>query len=192
MTRERAQAALALACAVCLASGATQAAPWRNPNLTPNRRAAARQLSPPPPPPPQPPPANHAPADPKAPAFTEADFNACHKLPKGKARVPVMLKPDTDVDHLIVWLSSLTCKAFVYSGALTAHNRNVTLTVPAKVTPAEAYRLALDALNSVGLTLEPSGGFYQIIETQRARTKSIPLYGYDGRRVRYRRPPAGR
>jgi hypothetical protein len=105
--------------------------------------------------------------------------------------VPVNLKPDTDVDHLIVWLSSFTCKAFVYAGALTAHNRNVTIVAPAEVSPAAAYRLVLDALNSVGLTLQPAGGFYQIIETQRARSKPIPLYGYDGHRLDYRHPRTG-
>ena len=135
--------------------------------------------------------ATRTPADPAAPAFTDADFNACHKLPQGKPVVPVHLKPDTDVDHLIVWLSSVTCKAFVYSGALTEHNRNVTFVVPAQVTPAEAYRLVLNALNSVGLTLQPAGGYYQIIETQRAHSRSIPLYDYDGHRLPYRRPPAG-
>jgi hypothetical protein len=183
MTKARAWAA-ALGCAVCLASGAARAAPWRNPNLTSRRWTTARQ-------PPPPPPVTRAPAAPPTPAFTEADFNDCHKLPKGKHTVPMTLKPDTDVDHLIVWLSSLTCKAFVYSGALTARNRNVTITVPSKITPAEAYRLALDALNSVGLTLQPSGGFYQIIETHRARTKSIPLYGYDGHRLDYKHPHTG-
>jgi len=185
MTRTLARTTAVLACAVCLASGAARAAPWRNPNLTPKRWTTSRQ------PPPPPPPASRAPADPKTPAFTETDFNDCHKLPRGKHTIPVPFKPDTDVDHLIVWLSSVTCKSFVYSGALTAHNRNVTFVVPTLVTPAEAYRLVLDALNSVGLTLQPAGDYFQIIETQRARSKSIPLYGYDGHRLRYRRPPAG-
>ncbi len=191
MTAGRTWAALALACAaLCLIAGAPRADPGRTPPLPAIRWASARRITPPPPPPP-PPPATHAPTDPPSPAFTDADFNACHKLPRGKNRVPVTLKPQTDVDHLIVWLSSLTCKSFVYSGALTARNRNVTFVVPALVTPAQAYRLALDALNSVGLTLQPAGGYFQIIETQRAKSKPIPLYGYDGHRLRYRHTRAG-
>jgi len=185
MTRTRARTTAVLACAVCLASGAARAAPWRNPNLPSQRWTTTRQ------PPPPPPSASHAAADPKTPAFTETDFNDCHKVPRGKHTVPVPLKPDTDVDHLIVWLSSVTCKTFVYSGALTAHNRNVTITIPAQVSPTQAYRLVLNTLNSVGLTLQPAGGFYQIIETQRARSKPIPLYGYDGHRLDYKRPHPG-
>jgi general secretion pathway protein D len=192
MTAGRTSAALALAsAALCLLPAATQAAPGRSPPVPSIRWAPSRRTTPPPPAPATPPTSNRAPATPTPPAFTEADFNDCRKLPQGKAQVPVTLKPDTDVDHLIVWLSSVTCKSFVYSGALTAHNRDVTFVVPALVTPAEAYRLVLDALNSVGLTLQPAGGYFQIIETQRARSKSIPLYGYDGHRLRYRRPPAG-
>ncbi|HEY4395841.1 MAG TPA: hypothetical protein VGP64_17360 [Polyangia bacterium] len=183
----RARAWVALACGGCLVGGVARAAPWRGPTLPSKRWTTTRQ-----PPPPSPPtPTNRAATEPPGPAFSEADFNDCHKLPHGKHTVPVTLKPETDVDHLIVWLSSVTCKSFVYSGALTARNRNVTIVAPAQVSPAEAYRLVLDALNSVGLTLQPAGGFYQIIETQRARSKPIPLYGYDGQRLRYRRQPAG-
>ena len=101
------------------------------------------------------------------------------------------LKPDTDVDHLVAWISSVTCKAFVYSGALTARGQKVTFVAAAQVTPGEAFRLVLDALNSVGLTVQPSGDFFQIIETARAKSKPIPLYGYDGRRLEYKHPRAG-
>jgi hypothetical protein len=174
----------ALACAACLLGGDARAAPWRVPALQSNRWTATRQ-------PPPPTVADHAPSTPAPPAFTNEDFNACHKLPRGKHLVPVNLKPDTDVDHLIVWLSAVTCKAFVYSGAVTARNRNVTIVAPALATPVEAFRLVLDALNSVGLTLQPAGGFYQIIETQRAKSKPIPLYGYDGRRLDYKHPRTG-
>jgi general secretion pathway protein D len=178
---------LSLACAACLLSaGAAWGAPWRALNQPSKRGAATHQ-----PPPPPPIAASRPPTEPAPPAFTEADFNACQRPPPGKHLVPVNLKPDTDVDHLIVWLSTVTCKSFVYSGALTARNRNVTIVAPAQISPAAAYRLVLDALNSVGLTLQPAGGFYQIIETQRARSKPIPLYGYDGRRLRYRHPPRG-
>jgi general secretion pathway protein D len=183
MKLPRTRAWLALGVAACLLGGVARAAP---PPIPSKRWTTLRR------PPPSPPPAApRAGADPKTPAFSEADFNDCHKLPHGKHTIPVTLKPETDVDHLIVWLSSVTCKSFVYAGALTTRNRNVTIVAPAQISPAEAYRLVLDALNSVGLTLQPAGGFYQIIETQRARSKPIPLYGYDGHRLRYRRPRAG-
>ncbi len=195
MTARRTWAAPALAAVMlCLAGGTTRADPGRARALPAKRWSPTLRKTPSPSPPtPTPTPrtatttttaaATRTPADPALPAFTDADFNACHKVPNGKPLIPVDLKPDTDVDHLIVWLSSVTCKAFVYSSALTEHNRNVTFIVPAQVTPAEAFRLVLNALNSVGLTLQPVGGYYQIIETQRAHSRSIPLYDYDGHRL---------
>ena len=188
MNLPRTRVWVALACVGSLGGGVAQAAPWRGPTIASKRWTAPHQPASPPPPPAS---VNRAASDPAAPAFSEADFNACHKLPHGKHTIDVALKPATDVDHLIVWLSSVTCKSFVYSSALTARNRNVTIVAPAQVSPAEAYRLVLDALNSVGLTLQPAGGYYQIIETQRARSKPIPLYGYDGRRLDYKHPRSG-
>jgi general secretion pathway protein D len=92
------------------------------------------------------------------------------------------------VTHLIVWISSVTCKAFVWSGSLTAGNRRITLVAPALVTPEQAFDLFLDALNSVGLTVQPSGGFSQIIETASARSRPIPVYDWKGRRLVGKRP----
>lgn len=126
-------------------------------------------------------------ADPPA-TLTEADFNSCRKPASGKGVVQVALKPDTDVEHLIVWISSITCKAFVWSGAIDASRKRVTVSVPSLVTPKQAFRLFLDALNSVGLTVLPSGNFYQVIETVRAKTKSIPLYDWNGHPLTATRP----
>ena len=122
-----------------------------------------------------------APAKPDS--ITDADFNSCKKPQAGKRVVPVTLKPGTDVTQLIVWISSITCKTFVLSGALGASSRRVTVVAPALVTPEHAYSLFLNALNSVGLTVEPWGRFYQVIETDRAKSRPIPLYGWDGHRL---------
>jgi hypothetical protein len=187
MITERTGVALALACAAaCLVGGTAAAAPGPASARRANRWSPAVGTVP------APPPADRqAPATAAQPAFTDADFTPCQKHAHDKRLVPVTLKPDTDVDHLIVWISSLTCKAFVYSAALTSRGQKVTFVAPALVPPREAFRLVVEALNSVGLTIQPSGGFYQIIETARAKSKPIPLYGYDGHRLVYRRPRAG-
>ena len=112
--------------------------------------------------------------------ITDQNFNDCKRPAAGKRIVPVGLKPDTDVTHLILWISSITCKSFVWSGGLAVGNRKVTVVVPALVTREQAFQLFLDALNSVGLTLQPSDGFSQIIETARAKSKPIPLYDWQG------------
>ena len=120
--------------------------------------------------------------------ISDPAFNDCKKRLPGKRDVLVPLKPDTDVNHLILWISSVTCKAFVWSGPLIAGNRKVTLVAPALVTPKQAFNLFLDALNSVGLTVQPSGGFSQIIETARARSRPVPVYDWAGRRLAGERP----
>ncbi|HEY6474526.1 MAG TPA: hypothetical protein VIY26_16645, partial [Acidimicrobiales bacterium] len=103
MTAGRTWAAVVLAAVICLSGGPTRADPGRVPALPAKRWSPTRRTLLAPTPTAT---ATHAPADPAPPAFTDADFNACHKLPPGKAVVPVPLKADTDVDHLVVWLSS--------------------------------------------------------------------------------------
>ena len=93
------------------------------------------------------------------------------------------LKPDTNVDDLVVWISSITCREFVWSEAIAARNKKVTIVAPLPMTPRQAFGLFLDALDSVGLTVEPSGKFWRIIETRKVKSTPIPLYGFDGRRV---------
>jgi hypothetical protein len=121
--------------------------------------------------------------------ITDADFNSCKRPPSGKRVVPLTLKPDTDVTHLIVWISSITCKTFVLSGSLGASSKRVTIIAPALITPERAYNLFLEALNSVGLTVEPWGKFYQVIETAKAKSKPIPLYDWNGHRLAGTAPP---
>ena len=143
-------------------------------------RSGGRVARPPPPPQALPDKARCAsPSEPVEPV-TDQNFNHCKRPPAGKHVVPVSLKPDTDVTHLILWISSITCKSFVWSGALAVGNRRVTVVVPALVTREQAFQLFLDALNSVGLTVQPSDGFSQIIETARAKSKPIPLYDWHG------------
>ena len=67
------------------------------------------------------------------------------------------LKPDTNVDDLVVWISSITCREFVWSEAIAARNKKVTIVAPLPMTPRQAFELFLDALDSVGLTVEPLG-----------------------------------
>jgi general secretion pathway protein D len=170
------------AIAICLLAG--EARGDRERDARPNARVLPTQRSSAPAPSDK-----HGPSQPVAAAAPDApDFNTCHKIPPNKARVQVNLKPDTDVNHLIAWLAAMTCKSFVYAEETTSHNRNVTIVIPASITPAQAFQLVLGSLDSVGLTLQPAGGFYQIIESMRAKTKSIPVYDYDGEQVSNRQP----
>ena len=107
------------------------------------------------------------------------DFNSCHKFPANKRIVKLNMKPETELGDLISWISSITCRQFLLPGTIPANSKKVTVIAPQLITPEEAYRLFLAALDSVGLTVQESGKFFRIIETVKARG-SAPLYGPDG------------
>jgi general secretion pathway protein D len=94
--------------------------------------------------------------------------------------VKLNLKPDTELGDLIAWISSITCKQFLLPGTIPGNSKKVTVVAPELITPEEAYRLFLTALDSVGLTVQNDGKFLRIIETVKAKTSSIPLYGDTG------------
>jgi general secretion pathway protein D len=109
----------------------------------------------------------------------EREFNSCKKFPANKRIVKLNMKPETELGDLLSWISSITCKQFLLPGTIPANSKKVTIIAPQLITPEEAYRLFLAALDSVGLTVEPSGKFLRIIETLRAKSTNIPVYGQD-------------
>jgi hypothetical protein len=107
--------------------------------------------------------------------------DSCRKFPPGKRIVKLNLKPDTELADLVAWISSITCKQFIVPGTIVSASKKVSIFAPELITPEEAYRLFLDALDSVGLTVERTGRFMQIIETSKAKSSPVPFYGADGR-----------
>jgi hypothetical protein len=105
-----------------------------------------------------------------------AAANSCRKLPPGKRIVKLNLKPDTSLPDLVAWISTITCKGFLLPGGTAIDNSKVTIVAPELLSPEEAYRLFLDALDSVGLTVYPAGRFMRIIETAKAKTSPISVY----------------
>lgn len=134
---------------------------------------AARPVPPPPPPPPAAKP-GETPATPGAGEIPgEKEFNSCKKLPAGKRIVRLNLKPDTDVMDLIGWISSITCAQFIV--AVPVQGKKLTIISPQLITPEEAYRLFFSALDSVGLTVEPTGKFLRVVENAKARFAPLPI-----------------
>jgi general secretion pathway protein D len=105
----------------------------------------------------------------------EKEFNSCKKLPAGKRIVRLNLKPDTEVMDLIGWISSITCAQFIVGVPVTG--KKLTIVSPQLITPEEAYRLFFAALDSVGLTVEPTGKFLRLVENSKARFAPLPLVG---------------
>jgi hypothetical protein len=139
-------------------------------------RAAA---APPPPPPPPPPPLQISPSPP-----TDVPFNVCNKVPAGKRVIKMRLKPDVELPELVAWISSITCKRFVIPGHISSGGKKLTVVAPGLLTPDEAYGAFLNGLELIGLTVEGSAGFLRIIETSKAKSSAVPVYGFDGRRAR--------
>jgi hypothetical protein len=107
--------------------------------------------------------------------------STCTRLPAGKRVVKLNLKPETEVADLVAWISSITCKQFVLPDVPASHAK-VTIVAPGLLTSGEAYRLFLEALDSVGLAVYPSGSFIRIIESGKAKTYPIPVVvGLDDR-----------
>ncbi len=96
----------------------------------------------------------------------EKEFNQCSKLPPGK-RIKLTLKPESELNELLAWISGMTCTQFIVPS--TIRSQKVTIISPMPITAAEGYRLFLGALESVGLTVVPTGGFLKIIETTQAK-----------------------
>ncbi len=115
----------------------------------------------------------------------EKEFNSCKKLPAGKRIVRLNLKPDTEVMDLIGWISSITCAQFIV--AVPLQGKKLTIVSPQLITPEEAYRLFFAALDSVGLTVEPTGKFLRVIENSKARFAPLSLVEPGQRMPGYRR-----
>ncbi len=106
----------------------------------------------------------------------EKEFNSCKKIPE-KRIVKLNLKPETELLELINWISSITCTQFLIPSTTNITGKKITILAPQLITPRESYRLFLAAIESVGLTVEPNGGFLRIIETNRARFSDLRMIG---------------
>jgi hypothetical protein len=144
-------------------------------------RVIAPPITPTPPAPPAPPvPSTPSTSQP----VTELGFNTCQKIPRGKRAIKLNLKPEVELPELVAWISSVTCKSFVLPGHLSAGGKKITFVTQGAMTRDEAYAAFLAALDSVGLTVERQAGYYKIIETSKAKTSSMPVYGFDGKPTR--------
>jgi general secretion pathway protein D len=73
------------------------------------------------------------------------------------------LKPDSEIADVVAWFSAISCAQFIYPGQDFLQGHKVTILATELLTPEDAYRLVLGALESVGLTVEPAGKFLRIV-----------------------------
>ena len=65
-------------------------------------------------------------------------------------------------------------------GHITAQGKKITIVAPNIMTREEAFAAFLNALDSIGLTVEKASGYLRIIESSKAKTSQTPVYGFDG------------
>ena len=99
--------------------------------------------------------------------------NSCRKAPPG-ARFTVTLPKETELEDLVNWMMTVTCQKFIWDRKV--RSGKVTILSPEPVTVEEAYAAFYAALETMGLTVEPSGRYFKIVETTDAKNRTLPLY----------------
>lgn len=103
----------------------------------------------------------------------EKEFNSCRRYPR-KLKFKLNLKPATDLQDLVGTISQMTCKRFILADNLRA--QKVTILSPDPVSPGEAYRVFLSALDVMGLTVVPTGRYLKVVQGNWAIQSSIPTF----------------
>jgi len=89
--------------------------------------------------------------------------------------VLVTFKAETEVKDLVAWAMGFTCKNFLIDPRVVSTGRKVSIIVPNKLSAAEAYRLFLAALSTIGLTVVTRGEVDRVVEAQAARREPLGL-----------------
>ncbi|MBL4687513.1 MAG: hypothetical protein JKY37_23155, partial [Nannocystaceae bacterium] len=100
-------------------------------------------------------------------------YNSCKRQPKG-ARFRITLPEEAELKDLVNWMSSISCQKFILD--LKARSGKVTILSPEAVTIEEAYAAFYASLQTMGLTVEPSGKYFKIVETTDANSRTLPVY----------------
>jgi general secretion pathway protein D len=104
--------------------------------------------------------------------------NTCKKQPRG-AKFRITLPKEAELQDLVNWMMTISCQKFILD--LKARAGKVTILSPEPVTVDEAYAAFYAALQTMGLTVEPSGKYFKIVETADVKGRTLPVYGPDAR-----------
>jgi general secretion pathway protein D len=110
---------------------------------------------------------------PPADAADDQSLYSCKKVKGGL--ITVSLKPETELKDLLVWVSTFTCKAFVYEPGIMQRSKKVTMMTPNKMSPQDAYRVFLVALSTMGVTVVPKGNTLRVVETSQAKGETVAV-----------------
>ncbi len=100
--------------------------------------------------------------------------NSCRKQPRG-AKFRITLPKEAELQDLVNWMMSISCQKFI----LDPKDRSgkITILSPEPVTIDEAYAAFYAALQKMGMTVEPSGKYFKIVESSDIKGRTLPVYG---------------
>ncbi|MGZ3440825.1 MAG: secretin N-terminal domain-containing protein, partial [Polyangia bacterium] len=106
-------------------------------------------------------------------------FLGCKKYPPDK-KFKWSVRGEVGVAELAASLGELSCRPIVVASTIAQRGGKVVVEVPDLVTAADVYRLFYGALESMGLTVDATGGAIKIVDSGRAREVASPELGGTG------------
>lgn len=100
-------------------------------------------------------------------------INSCKKWKDGR-KYTVTVPKEAELEQLVQWMMSISCQKFIWNAKI--RSGKVTILSPEQITLREAYAAFYAALESMGLTVEPSGNYFKIVETSDAKSLNVPTY----------------
>lgn len=110
------------------------------------------------------------PAEPEASDAEDAPLFRCKQQ---TADVVVTFKSEVELKDLLAWVMGFTCKSFMFDPRIVSTNRKVSMIVPNKLSPREAYRVFLAALGTAGFTIVPRGPVYRVVDATQAKKEAL-------------------
>lgn len=100
--------------------------------------------------------------------------HGCERQP-ASARFRITLEREAQLTDLVRWMSSVTCERFIWGASV--RDGKVTVIAPEAVTMQQAYAAFHAALETMGLTVEETGGYLKVVESKDAVHRVLPVYG---------------
>lgn len=113
--------------------------------------------------------------NPSEPAQLSGDegLNSCKQWKKGQ-RYTITIPPEAELEQLVKWMSTISCQKFIWNSKI--RSGKVTVLSPESITLREAYAAFYAALESMGLTVEPTADYFKIVEIANAKALNLPIY----------------
>jgi general secretion pathway protein D len=99
--------------------------------------------------------------------------NSCKKWPADK-KFTITVPPESELEALVRWMMSISCQKFIWNAKI--RSGKVTILSPEPVSLQEAYAAFYAAIEGMGLTVEPAGDYFKIVESTDAKTLNLPVY----------------